>query len=473
MTFAPDLAFASAVDLLEGYAAGRLDPVTVTERSLARIAALNPTLNAFCHVDAEAAMEAARASAQRWRNGVPCGPLDGVPATIKDFFDVQGWPTRRGSRVLADAPPAAADAPAVARLRQAGAVLLGKTTTTEFGHKASGTSPLTGMTRNPLGPAWSSGGSSCGAAVAAAAGLAPLNLGSDAAGSIRIPAAFCGIHGHKPSGGLVPAFPPSAFGHAAVLGPMTRTVADGRLMLRVMAQPNGRRMADDAQPTDARDLRLVAAAGVNDCQATGDVLDRFETGLATLAAAGARIERHEVRIDRLLPHFLSLWHVFVATASRLIPDQDMGRMEPTMAAMIASGRMVGAVEFNAATVFFAEVAAMLDALIGDADALLLPTLPFGPFGAAAEHPGEPPAEGWLAWGQTCWLFNATMMPASSVPYARLDDGRPLGLQVVGRRWSDAHGWSDERVMAVAGIVSRLLPFPAAGGLQVTTERSVR
>ncbi|BBK30419.1 hypothetical protein STHU_10530 [Allostella humosa] len=337
--------------------------------------------------------------------------------------------------------------------------MLGKTTTTEFGHKASGVSPLTGVTRNPLDPAWSSGGSSCGAAVATAAGLAPLNLGSDAAGSIRIPSAFCGIHGHKPSGGLVPAYPPSAFGHAAVLGPMTRTVADGRLMLRVMARPNGQRMAGDTQPSEARHLRLVAATGVNDCVARGEVLDRFEAGLATLAAAGARIERQDIRIDQLLPRFLSLWHVFVATAGRLIPDHDMDRMEPTMAAMIRQGRTIGAIEFNAATVFFAEVAAMLDGLIGEADALLLPTLPFGPFGAAEEHPGTPPAEGWLAWGQTCWLFNATMMPASSVPYARLADGRPLGLQVVGHRWSDARGWSDERVLAVAEIAARLLPFP--------------
>ncbi|WP_374448541.1 amidase family protein [Stella sp.] len=461
MTPIPDLSFASAMDLLQGYTAGSLDPVAVTEHYLARIAAHNRALNAFCHVDADGALSAARASAKRWREGTPCGPLDGVPATIKDFFEVAGMPTRRGSRLLADAPPAAIDAPAVARLREAGAVLLGKTTTTEFGHKASGVSPLTGVTRNPLDPAWSSGGSSCGAGVATAAGLAPLNLGSDAAGSIRIPAAFCGVYGHKPSGGLVPAFPPSAFGHAAVLGPMTRTVADGRLMLRVMARPNGQRMADDVQPREARHLRLVAATGVNDCRATGEALDRFEAGLATLAAAGARIERREIRIEDLLPRFLALWHVFVATATRLIPDPDMTRVEPTMAAMIRRGRTIGAVEFNAATVFFAETAVMLEGLIGDAHALLLPTLPFGPFGSAEEHPGEPPPEGWLAWGQTCWLFNATMMPASSVPYARLADGRPLGLQVVGHRWSDARGWADERVMAVAEIASRLLPFPAA------------
>ena len=448
----------SACDLLRRYADGTTNPVAAVEACLARIDALNGPLNALCHVDPRSALDAAMASAQRWRHGQPCGPLDGVPATIKDFFDVRGWPTRRGSRLLADAAPAAADAPAVGLLRDAGAILLGKTTTTEFGHKASGVSPLTGVTRNPLNPAWTSGGSSCGAAVAAATGMAPLNLGSDAAGSIRIPAAFCGIYGHKPSGGLVPAFPPSAFGHAAVLGPMTRTVADARLMLRVIARPDHWQPAAVDAPNHpaagARDLRLVVATGVNDCRAQGEALDVFEGAVERLQAAGAEVIRRDVRIEHLLPRFLTLWHVFVATAARQMSEVDLARIEPTLAAMVRAGRTIDAVAFNAATMFFAEATLALRDLIGDADALVLPTLPFGPFAASAEHPGEPPRDGWLAWAETCFLFNATLMPASSVPCGTLADGRPLAVQIVGPRWSD------DRIMAIAETLSRLLRAPA-------------
>ena len=194
--------------------------------------------NAFILVDESAALASARASEQRWRGGAPIGAVDGVPTTIKDMFLTRGWPTRRGSRTSPADGPWDDDSPLVARLREQGAVLLGKTTQPEFGWKGVGDSPLTGITRNPWNPAKTPGGSSAGAAVAAAMGMGALHAGGDGGGSIRIPASFTGIFGIKPPFGRVPNWPGRMPGSITHAGPMTRTVADAALMLTVMAGPD-------------------------------------------------------------------------------------------------------------------------------------------------------------------------------------------------------------------------------------------
>ena len=239
MTSASDIAFASALDLVELYRTQALSPVEAAEALLARAEALQPKLNAFCVIDRDGALEAARAAERRWRDGEPLGPLDGVPVTIKDLVPMRGFPTRRGSRMI-DPVPDTEDGPAVARLREAGAVILGKTTTPEFGWKAIGDSPLTGITRNPWNLDRTPGGSSAGAAAACAAGIAPLHVGSDGAGSIRIPSAFTGIFGIKATFGRVPAHPASPMGLLSNVGPMTRSVRDAALMLNMLARPDHR-----------------------------------------------------------------------------------------------------------------------------------------------------------------------------------------------------------------------------------------
>ncbi|MGC8478173.1 MAG: amidase, partial [Acetobacteraceae bacterium] len=203
-----DLATLTAEDMLAAYAGGETTPVAVLDAVLARVADRNPSLNAMVSLNPRA-HEAAAESAARWRAGRPIGPLDGVPVTVKDLVDVAGFPTRRGSRVTA-ATPAAMDAPMVMGLRAAGAIVLGKTTTTEFGWKSPGDCPLHGITRNPWDPTRTPGGSSSGAGVAGAVGFGPLHIGTDAGGSIRIPAAWCGLVGLKPSYGLVPQWPAGA-----------------------------------------------------------------------------------------------------------------------------------------------------------------------------------------------------------------------------------------------------------------------
>jgi aspartyl-tRNA(Asn)/glutamyl-tRNA(Gln) amidotransferase subunit A len=235
-----DLALFSVSELLAGFARKRFSPVEVAQACLARISRLDPVHNAFCLVDAESALAAARASEARWARGEPQGTLDGVPATIKDLLLTAGWPTLRGSKLVSRDQAWNEDAPAVARLRERNAILLGKTTTPEFGWKGIGDSPLTGITRNPWDPSKTAGGSSAGAAVAAAFGMGALHVGTDGGGSIRMPAGFCGIFGLKPTFGRVAAHPASPAGLLAHIGPMTRGVEDAARMMEAIARPDDR-----------------------------------------------------------------------------------------------------------------------------------------------------------------------------------------------------------------------------------------
>ena len=235
---ATDPALFSATELLHAYARKTLSPVEATKAVLAQIDKYDGTFNAFRLVDEARALEAARASEARWVKGVPAGLVDGVPTTIKDLVATKGWSTRRGSLSSSEDGPWDEDHPLVGKLRAHGAVLLGKTTTPEFGWKGVTDSLLTGITRNPWDPSKTTGGSSGGAAAAAAACMGALHHGSDGGGSIRMPAGYTGIYGIKPTFGRVPTWPASGFGSLSHQGPMTRTVADAALMLTVMAQPD-------------------------------------------------------------------------------------------------------------------------------------------------------------------------------------------------------------------------------------------
>ncbi len=235
-----DLTQCTASELLAMYAATSASPVEVIRAVLERIERVDPVINAFCLVADEEAIVAAAASERRWRDGKPLGPLDGVPTSIKDLILTRGWPTRRGSRTVNPDQPWAVDAPATARLREAGAILVGKTTTPEFGCKAETNSGLTGITRESVGPLEDVGRVVRGTAAAVAAGLGPVGIGTDGAGSVRIPAAFCGNVGLKPSFGRVPAYPLSPFGTVSHIGPHTMSVADTARTMNVLKQPDAR-----------------------------------------------------------------------------------------------------------------------------------------------------------------------------------------------------------------------------------------
>jgi aspartyl-tRNA(Asn)/glutamyl-tRNA(Gln) amidotransferase subunit A len=264
-----DLLTMTASEMLEQFASGALSPVEAARAMLAQVRSLNERVNAFCLVDEETTLQLAGASEQRYRTGAPCGSLDGVPVAVKDVFLTPMWPTLRGSRVVDGAASLGKEASATRSLARHGYVPVGKTTTPEFGWKGVTDSPLTGVTRNPWNLEKTSGGSSGGSAAAVALGMAPLALGTDAGGSIRIPAGFCGIVGFKPTFGEVPHWPGSPFGTLAHAGPMARTVADCALMMNALTE------------ADPRDPLAAPRRGVNYTAALDGTLDGLKIAFST------------------------------------------------------------------------------------------------------------------------------------------------------------------------------------------------
>jgi aspartyl-tRNA(Asn)/glutamyl-tRNA(Gln) amidotransferase subunit A len=339
-----DVAFASAVSLLDLYRRKALSPVEATRLIFDRLDALQPKINAFCVMDRDGALAAARASEGRWWRGEAVGRLDGVPVTVKDLILMRGFPTRRGSRLVEPDQDWSEDAPATARLREAGAVIIGKTTTPEFGWKALGDSPLTGITRNPWDLSRTPGGSTAGAAAACAAGIGPLHVGSDGAGSIRIPSAFTGVFGLKPSFGRVPAHPPSPMGLLAHIGPMARTVADAALLLTVLSGPDHR--DPYALPPEDKDYAAGLEEGVRGWRIAysptlGYARVNPEIAAATAEAArqfealGAIVEQVDAIFDSPRDALFTLW---AAGAAKILAGFPADRDHPQSLGPLAHSR---------------------------------------------------------------------------------------------------------------------------------------
>ena len=354
MSTGQDIAYASASSLLELYRKKALSPVEATRLLLDRLDRLQPKLNAFCIVDRDGALAAAQESERRWHRGEPARQLDGVPVTIKDLVLMRGFPTLRGSRLVDPDQDWSEDAPAVARLREAGAVILGKTTTPEFGWKALGDSPLTGITRNPWDLTRTPGGSSAGAAAACAAGIGPLHLGSDGAGSIRIPAAFTGIFGLKPSFGRVPAYPLSAMGLLAHLGPMARTVGDAALMLTVLSEPDHRDpYALPPEKTDwsdgiedgVRGWRIAYSPTLGYAKVDPEIADAVAKAVRQFETLGAIVEEVGSIFPSPREALLTLW---AAGAAKLLDGYSADQralVDPGLVATAAEGERISAVDY--------------------------------------------------------------------------------------------------------------------------------
>jgi aspartyl-tRNA(Asn)/glutamyl-tRNA(Gln) amidotransferase subunit A len=344
----------TATDLLALYRSRQASPVEATQAVLARIDRLNPKLLAYCHVAPGEALAAARASEARWQRGQPCGALDGVPTSIKDLILAKGWPTLRGSRTVDANQPWDVDAPATARLREAGAVLLGKTSTPEFGCKGETNSPRTGISRNPWDPSKTPGGSSGGTAAAVAAGLGPLSVGTDGAGSVRIPAAFCGNFGLKPSFGRVPAHPLSPFGTVAHLGPHTMSVRDAALMLTVLAQPDARDWT--SLPYDPRDYAVGLDDGIRGLRIAWsptlgyaknvhpEVAAACAKAVDELRALGAHVEAVDPGIEDPLEITCGLWFVGAWTVWNTLTPEQQKLTDPDFAAEAELGTRYSALD---------------------------------------------------------------------------------------------------------------------------------
>ncbi len=441
-----DLAHGSAVSLIRRYRNRTLSPVETVALLIDRLDALQPSINAFCIVDRGGAIDAARASEGRWMHGEPIGPLDGVPVTIKDLMPMRGFPTLRGSHLVGRDQDWSEDAPAVARLREAGAVILGKTTTPEFGWKALGDSPLTGITRNPWDLSRTSGGSSAGAAAAAAAGIGALHLGSDGAGSIRTPSCFCGVFGLKPSFGRVPAYPPSPLGLLSHHGPIARTVEDAALMLGVLSRPDHR--DPYALPFEERDWRQGLDGGVKGWRVaySPDLgYARVDREIAAAVAGAARqfeaLGAVVEQVDRIFESpreaLFTLWAAGVAALLRGYPDERKGLVDPGLLATAAAGEPISAAEWVAADLVRNALGRMMGAFHQRYDLLLLPTMPV-PALPAGQDLNDPATERhWIDWSPFSYPFNMTRQPAASIPCGLTSTGLPIGLQIVGPLYGDA------------------------------------
>jgi aspartyl-tRNA(Asn)/glutamyl-tRNA(Gln) amidotransferase subunit A len=452
----------SSAQLLDAYRRRTLSPVEVARDVLARIDAVRD-FNAFMPFETERALQQARDSEARWQHGAPLGALDGVPATIKDNIMLAGEPMRRGSRTGSRAP-VAEDAPAVARLREAGAVFVGKTTLPEFGWIGACHSPLTGITRNPWNPAHTPGGSTGGGAVAALLNLGTLHLGSDGAGSLRIPASFTGVVGFKPTYGLVPAYPPSPFNVLAHQGPIARTVGDVALMLSVIAAPDLRDMtAWNAPAYDAsglgdgvRGLRIAWSARLGVAEGLDPEVEAATSRAASmLAELGAELDTADPPVRDAASIIRVLWYAGARAIVDGVAQGERAGMDPDFLALAERGRAISAAEYLAA--YSARTAlhrAMLD-FHGRYDLLVSPTMPI----TAIEAGRVVPADGafgddWLNWSPYTYPFNLTQQPAVSVPVGLSSKGLPIGLQIVGRRGDDALVLRAARALEQAGAFPR-------------------
>jgi aspartyl-tRNA(Asn)/glutamyl-tRNA(Gln) amidotransferase subunit A len=440
--------FQNAAELSAAYAAKKLSPVEVTSGLLDRIGALGRDVNAFCFIDEAASMAEARASETRWMKGQPLSALDGVPVAIKDLLLTRGWPTLRGSRTIDPKGPWNDDAPAVARLREAGAVLLGKTTTPEFGWKGVTDSPLTGVTRNPWNLKMTPGGSSGGSAAAVAARFAPLALGTDGGGSIRIPASFCGLFGLKPSYGRVAAYPLSPFGTLAHIGPISRDVTGSAMLLDVIARPDAR---DPQQlPPPGQSFREGLKDGVRGRRIafspTLGLAWRVDDEVALLVEAAARrLESLGAKVEQVDPppyptgdiktDFSMLWSAGAGYLLGRVGDRVKAQLDPGFRAMVEQGATISLRRYQDAGMARLQFAGAMKQFMERYDFLVTPSVAVPPF-AAGELTPWPEDENWVNWTPFTFPFNFTQQPAASIPCGFTRAHLPVGLQIVGKMYDD-------------------------------------
>jgi aspartyl-tRNA(Asn)/glutamyl-tRNA(Gln) amidotransferase subunit A len=435
----------SAAELVAAYSSHELSPLQVAHAALERIEAWEPRINAMYRVHREAALEQARASESRWRAGRPLSALDGVPVTIKENIATRGDPAPIGTRANEDAPPQGADAPAAARVREAGCVILGKTTMPDFGMLSSGLSSLHGVTRNPWRLDRNPSGSSSGAAAAAVAGYAPLHLGTDIGGSVRLPATHCGIFALKPSQGRVPVYPPYT---GRVVGPMSRSVADAALLMSIISRPDSRDFMSlpyqdlnfaKLDPAEPRRLRigLLPDMGVG-LEVHPKVRAAAEAAATALAGAGCAVESiRSFLTEEMLDGMCRFFEARSYNDLMQLPAGKRAKVLPFVAEWCSwrAARFSGRDVMQA----YALVMAMREAAVAATepyDFVVSPTSPILPYDAELAAPGNDPRDALPHIAFTV-PYNMSEQPAASINWSASGEGLPIGVQVVGKRFDDA------------------------------------
>jgi aspartyl-tRNA(Asn)/glutamyl-tRNA(Gln) amidotransferase subunit A len=457
-----------ALQVAAQYRDGKLSPVEVTQAFLDRIAAWEPKLNAMYRVDRDGALAAAKEAEARWRAKQPLSALDGVPATIKENIYTKGDPAPIGTKANDDAPPQPADAPPAARLREAGCVILGKTTMPDFGMLSSGLSSIHGITRNPWNTTRNTSGSSSGAGAAGAAGYAPLHLGTDIGGSVRLPATHCGIFALKPSLGRVPVYPPYI---GRVTGPMTRDVASSAALMNLLARPDARDFM--SLPFEEIDFQKELEKKLNLKNLKIGFLPEMNVGFkphpeiaAAAAAAAKALEAAGAKVEQM-PSFLTealmdgMSRFFEARSHHdfsMLPPARQQKVLPFIAewstwrAKDFSGRDVMAA--YGAYVALRETTTRATLAY---DYVISPTSPILPYEAELPAPGNDPR---AAFPHICFTvpYNMSEQPAASLNWTFSKDKLPIGIQVIGRRFDDLG------VLRLARALEQMrpaqLPWPA-------------
>lgn len=469
----------TAHELGAAFRAGELSPVEAAEDVLGAIEAVDPELNAFCLLAPDVTRSMARRAEQRHSAGTPLGPLDGVPASIKDVFLTTGFPTFRGSLLLAEAEGAddparyTEDGPATAATVEAGCVIVGKVTSPEFAWKGVTDSPLTGITRNPYDPELTPGGSSGGSSAAVAAGLGPLSVGTDAGGSVRIPASFTGTVALKPTYGVIPMFPNSPFGTLAHAGPMTRTVVDNALYMDALIrpdprdwsavppaatspQPGGYEAAAVAGASGDRPLAGVRVAYSSDMgfgHNDADVEREVARSVRVMAELGAEVEEVDLDMRDPIEAFHVLW--FSGLAAVLAPHGEgaIERVDPWIREALERHHGFTAQDYLDAVAVRMALGSRMGVFHQTYDVLVTPTMPIPAFAAGTDVPPGWPSRDWATWTPYTYPFNMTQQPALSVPCGVTDSGLPVGVQVVGARFDD------RRVVRVGAALEAALADP--------------
>ena len=436
--------YLSVAELLRAYRARSASPLDAVRAAYARIARIEPRINAFCVLANEAeALRLGAESEARWREGRPRGEMDGVPITVKDAILAKGWPTLRGSKTIDPKQPWDEDAPAVARLREAGAIILGKTTTPEFGWKGVTDSPLCGITRNPWNLALTPGGSSGGSAAALAAGIGHAAIGTDAGGSVRIPASFCGLFALKATAGRIPNYPPSAVGTLGHVGPLTHSVEDAALMLNLMAQPDGRDwLCLPGADTDyrvglnrgVRALRIAYSPTLGYAKVEPDVAELIGKQVRAFEELGARVEEVGAPFDDPTETFRVHFFAGIAHSTRLMSEAQLAQLDPDLAQVLEQARKVSLTQYMTAIDKRAALGRATRAFHDKYDLLLTPTMAVAPFDVGRLTPDG--SDDWTVWTPFTYPFNLTGQPAATVPCGFVRGDRPVGLQVVGGMYQD-------------------------------------
>ena len=435
----------SAGELLTLFRGKKASPLEAAKDVLARIAAVNDYVNVFRLIDEAGTLEDAKQSERRWFKGEPLGLVDGIPVSVKDVLLTKGCSTLWGSKLTSLDQPWDEDAPSVARLREYGAVFVGKTNTSEFHWKTVTDSPLTGITRNPWNPELTPGGSCGGAAVAVATGMGPLALGTDGGGSIRVPCSFTGVFGLKPTFGRVPQYPAGAFGSMAHVGPITRTVADAALMLTVISKPDTRDW--HALPYDGRDyrdgigdgiagLRIAFSPDLGYADVDPETAAIVANALKVFSDLGATVEETSPGFDDTRKTFETLGFPGISLSVSRFTDEQKKQMDPGLVEVAAEGEKVGIMDYMAATRAREALGLLMNRFHQTYDLLVTPTVPITAFAVGQDAPNHKRQKRWTEWVPFSYPFNMTGQPAATVPCGFTSEDLPVGLQVIGPLYSD-------------------------------------